>query len=229
MAGSFPVSYEKLIRSWRENADAWRDAVRSHGIESRRLVTDRAIVQAVLDQRPRTVLDVGCGEGWLARELAQTGVSVTGVDVSEPLIHAARELGGAEYFCGAYSDLAAGHEWSGRRFDAVVANYSLLDDRLEETLTALAAVLSIEGALVVQTVHPAFAGTGPCADGWRVETFQDFPGTWPEAMPWYFRTLESWTRAFAAAGFLIAEIREPMHPARGVPASIIFICRRTPK
>jgi 2-polyprenyl-3-methyl-5-hydroxy-6-metoxy-1,4-benzoquinol methylase len=73
---------DRLRRSWVANAPAWVDAVRGQRIESRCLVTDAAIVEAVLDQQPSTVLDLGCGEGWLARALASHGIEVTGVDAS---------------------------------------------------------------------------------------------------------------------------------------------------
>ena len=203
--------HERLRRSWIANASAWRDAVREQRIESRRLVTDAAIVQAVLDQHPRTVLDLGCGEGWLTRALASHGIDVTGVDASEPLIEAARALGGGRFEVADYDALPQ------TNFDAVVANFALLDDR---PLPALQT-----NTLIVQTVHPAFAG-GTYADGWRVETFDSFEGEWRESMPWFFSTLASWTRLFRDAGFAIHEIREPLHPERGTPASILFICRR---
>src|SRR2546427_12210327 len=35
-------------------------------------------------------LDVGCGDGWLARRLANRGVRVAGIDVSEPMVDRAR-------------------------------------------------------------------------------------------------------------------------------------------
>ena len=202
--------HERLRRSWLANATAWRDAVREQRIESRRLVTDAAIVQAVLDRHPRTVLDLGCGEGWLARALAAHAIDVTGVDASAPLIEAANALGGGRFLVASYDQLPGGP------FDVAVANFSLLDDR---PLPKPAA-----DTFIVQTVHPAFAG-GTYADGWRVETFDAFPGEWPEAMPWYFRTIESWSRAFASAGYAIEEIREPLHPERSVPASILFVLR----
>jgi hypothetical protein len=63
-------------------------------------------------------------------------------------------------------------------------------------------------------------------DGWRTETFATLPGEWREPMPWYFRTLGSWTRVLTAAGYRILEIREPLYPDKGVPASIIFITSR---
>lgn len=56
------------------NADKWTAVVRSGGVESRRLVTDQAIIEAVLAQKPQRVLDIGCGEGWLIRALGKEGV-----------------------------------------------------------------------------------------------------------------------------------------------------------
>lgn len=200
---------DQLRRSWVANASAWTEAVREQRIESRRLVTDAAIVQAVLDQHPRTVLDLGCGEGWLTRALAAHGLEVTGIDASEPLIEAARAKGGGTFLVGDYSDVEG-------TFDVVVANFALLDDRIP----------SVQGTLVIQTVHPAFAG-GDYKDGWRTETFNAFPGQWPESMPWYFRTLESWTRALRSAGYTIDELREPVHPEKGIPASLIVIAARS--
>ena len=38
--------------------------MRERRIESRRLVTDAAIVQAILALAPKRVLDMQCGEGW---------------------------------------------------------------------------------------------------------------------------------------------------------------------
>ncbi|HEX6099030.1 MAG TPA: class I SAM-dependent methyltransferase [Thermoanaerobaculia bacterium] len=213
---------ERLRRSWVANASSWCDAVRKQQIESRRVVTDAAIVEAVLEAHPRSVLDLGCGEGWLARALASHGIEVTGVDASAPLIEAANALGGARFLALGYEELGA---LAGSSFDAVAANFSLLEEDVHAVLVALSALLAPDGRLIVQTVHPAFAG-GAYVDGWRTETFAAFEGEWPEAMPWYFRTLESWSGALAAAGYTIARMREPLHPERGVPASVIFEARR---
>ena len=211
---------EQLRRSWIANAEAWRDAVRERRIESRRLVTDAAIVGVTLEQKPRRVLDLGCGEGWLSRELAAHDIAVVGVDSSVPLIESARQSGGAEFIALSYDDIVADPSGLGSRFDVIVANFSLLDDRTEPLLKSLR---SAGGRLIIQTIHPLFAGEAAYADGWRTENFRALPGEWREPMPWYFRTLSSWTRLLANAGYLLLEVREPMYPDRPAPASILFI------
>ena len=204
---------EQLRRSWEANAAAWCSAVREDQIESRRTVTNAAIIAAVLEGDPKTVLDLGCGEGWLARELAARGIDVTGIDASAPLIEAARELGGGAFVVLSYAEIIAGRLPFRSPFDLIVANFSLLDDRVEELLRALRPALYPEGRLLIQTVNPS--SIGGAADGWRTETFAAFPGEWPEAMPWYFRTKQSWTQLLDRAGYRRIVVRE-------TPASLLI-------
>lgn len=63
---------QAILESWDTNAQAWTQAVRNREIESRNRVTNRAIVDAILAQNFQSMLDVGCGEGWLIREIACT-------------------------------------------------------------------------------------------------------------------------------------------------------------
>lgn len=49
----------RVLEAWRENAAPWTQTVRAQAIESRRLVTDRAILDAALRLRPRDALDLG--------------------------------------------------------------------------------------------------------------------------------------------------------------------------
>jgi len=209
----------QLRRSWIANASAWSETVRGQKIESRRVGTDEAIVAAILERHPRRVLDLGCGEGWLARALARHGIEVTGIDASPALIEAANELGGGVFRVASYEELAR----LGETFDLVVANFSLLHEDLQPVLQALKVIAP---ALIIQTIHPAFAG-GDYADGWRTETFAAMEGEWPEPMPWYFRTVGSWVRVLREGGYDVAEVREPLHPQHLRPLSILFVATIT--
>lgn len=208
----------RIASSWRANAQAWTRAVREQRIASRKAGTDAAIVGAVASSGARRVADLGCGEGWLARALAARGCEVVGIDASPELIAAARELGGARFEAMAYADLDV-HALG--RFDAVVFNFALLDDDLRTPLAAARALLADNGRLFVQTVHPWIAcGDAPYADGWRIETFDAFGDEFRESMPWYFRTLQSWSDALREAGFTIDAIVEPK--VDGKPLSLLL-------
>lgn len=218
-----------LIWSWMANADAWTRAVREGRIESRRVATDAAIVAAVVAREPKRVLDLGCGEGWLMRALAEQGIEAVGLDVSMELVVAAEETGGGRYRCCSYDEVIEDPTRAGGPYDAVVCNFSLLGAELVPLLSALRENLWEGGALVVQTVHPwTAAGDEPYADGWRTETFDAFGGEFAEPMPWYFRTMESWVDALHGAGFRLASLREPVHPGTGRPVSLLMVAEAKP-
>ena len=218
---------EEIVASWVANAGAWTQAVRSSLIPSRVAGTDRAILEAVRRHRPNTVLDAGCGEGWLTRALAVEGRHVRGVDGSAPLVERAREQGGAaEYDVVSYDEIIARPERAGGPYDAIVLNFALFSERVSPILAALGSRLSVDGVLLIQTLHPWTAAEEPgYVDGWRVATFAGFGGPFPEPMPWYFRTLETWADEIRDAGLSISRIDEPRHPDTGLPLSILFELR----
>jgi 2-polyprenyl-3-methyl-5-hydroxy-6-metoxy-1,4-benzoquinol methylase len=212
-----------IVDSWRKNASPWTEAVRSNQIESRTLVTNRAIIEAVLTRAPRTVLDIGCGEGWLVRSLAEHGVRAIGVDVVPELIEQATRAGGGEFRVASYEQIAAGE--LDIKVDVVVANFSLIGkESVEGVVRRAPQLLTDGGSLVIQTLHPVVAGAGlPYEDGWRDGSWAGFSDDFSDPAPWYFRTLESWKSLLADAGFQTVEVREPIHPGTGQPASVIFI------
>ena len=220
-----PRSDAQVIDSWHTNAAAWTRAVREGRIESRRQVTDAAIVQAVLSRRPRTVLDLGCGEGWLVRALAGHGISGTGVDAVVELVAQAQQAGGGSFRVLSYEAIADGA--LAARADVVVANFSLLGGTaVERLLRQVPALLEPGGALVVQTLHPVAAcGDRPYEDGWRDGTWVGFGDEFTDPAPWYFRTVGGWVALLGRAGMRVVELREPLHPATGKPASIIFVAQ----
>lgn len=216
---------DALLDSWQHNAQAWIDAVRSGSIESRRQVTDQAILLAILGRQPERVLDLGCGEGWLLRALGDRGVEAVGVDGDRALVDAARAAGSAEVHLASYTQLAAGQACVGKDYDLICANFALLQQDIIPLLTAMNALLVPGGALVIQTPHPWGVADGDYQDGWREESFAGFAGDW-QVMPWYFRTLASWLNALDMAGLRLVGLQEPQHPQSALPQSLLLVAER---
>lgn len=214
---------QAILETWHANAAPWTRAVREQAIASRKLVTDRAIVDAVLARRPCSVIDLGCGEGWLVRALAGQGIDVLGIDVVPTLVDSARTAGGGRFLMMDYADVANGA--LRERVDVVVCNFSLLGgESVDVLLGAVPSLLAPGGALLVQTLHPFTAcGDGPYADGWREGSWDGCGEGFGNAAPWYFRTLAGWLDALAQAGLQPAGMVEPLHPLTGKPASVILV------
>ena len=215
---------DHILRSWGTNASPWTAAVREDQIASRRLVTNQAVIDVVTRRTPRTVLDIGCGEGWLARALAERGMRVTGVDAIPELIEQARRAGQAEYRVATYEEIAAG-ALDITPVDLVVINFALIGaESVDNLIRYVPRLLNPAGALVIQTLHPVVAGGDlPYKEGWREGSWAGFNCHFTDPPPWYFRPLESWVRLIVNSGLRLVELREPVHPETGKPASVIFV------
>lgn len=210
-----------IIDSWSRNTDPWTAAVRGGEIESRVLVTNAAIIDAVRSRAPRTGVDLGCGEGWLVRALP--GVEMVGVDAIAGLVEQAQEAGGGEFRQLSYEQISAGELQLAA--DVAVCNFSLIGDEATRGLfRAAPSYLRPGGHLIVQTVHPVVAcGDAPYVDGWREGSWAGFSSAFADAAPWYFRTVSSWIALFVDHGLKLVEMREPIHPATSRPASLILV------
>ncbi|HUR00379.1 MAG TPA: methyltransferase domain-containing protein [Gemmatimonadaceae bacterium] len=218
-----PLSDEKIVDSWLKNASPWTSAIRNNEIESRRLVTNDAIVSAILSRSPRTVLDIGCGEGWLVRALGEKGIAASGVDVVPDLIEQAKKAGGGDFRVASYESIATGG--LSIKADVVVANFSLIGkESVDNLLATVSSLLEPRGAVIIQTLHPRTAsGDLPYENGWRKGSWSGFSEDFTDPAPWYFRTLEGWQELLETSGLCLVETREPLHPNTGKPASVIFI------
>ena len=219
-------SYEgQIFRSWETNAKAWTHEVRQNNIESRKLVTNQTIIDAVLSCHPSRVLDLGCGEGWLTRALMDRKIDTFGVDASPQLIDCANHASNGRYAVISYEELFKKERID--QFDAVVCNFSLLgQESVQLVFRNIKKILKTNGALVIQTIHPVVGcGSERYVDGWRAGSWDGFSSALTDPAPWYFRTLESWFTLFSSNQLKLVDLQEPLNPITNMPASVVFIAR----
>lgn len=214
----------RIAQSWERNAAAWTEAVRGNKIASRVAGTNESILQAVCDRMPCRVLDVGCGEGWLTHALTERRVEAIGVDGSFELIQRARERPG-RFVHLSYGELCSAPDLLDGSFDCIVFNYSLFEEDLTPLFLALRSKLASTGVLIIQTLPSSQDGRkeDACRSGWRTENFRSLGEGFKEAMPYYFRDMESWRSELARAGMQLLEFQEPKHPSSGLPLSLIIV------
>lgn len=104
---------------WREEADAL-DTLLAPFADS--------IVAALPDGLRGDILDVGCGAGALSLKVAGRygGVSVTGVDVSQPMLSLARERADAIGAKATFVEADAGSFSSHQKFNGLISRYGVM-------------------------------------------------------------------------------------------------------
>jgi SAM-dependent methyltransferase len=216
-----------LAASWNKNAANWSRVVRDGLIASRRAGTDAAILKAIAGRNPSRFLDAGCGEGWHVRRVADvTGCDAVGFDGSAALIADARATDPVNrYDVLTYDAFVSKPNTVGGPFDVIAFNYALFDEDIVPLLSAAKALLSQNGAVVIQTLHPwVVSHDDGYRDGWRTEDFAALGDDGWTPMPWYFRTMASWHAALRRSGLTILDLAEPAAESGGKPLSLLLTC-----
>jgi 2-polyprenyl-3-methyl-5-hydroxy-6-metoxy-1,4-benzoquinol methylase len=218
---------EKIITaSWQANASNWIDLISNNGIESRRLITNKAIVDAVCKDKPASVLDVGCGEGWLAKELYERGIDITGVDIIPELIAKAKEKVPGNFLVASYEDMYLRKISFPQLFYAIVINFALIGkESTEMVLPFLSKILTGSGKLFIQTLHPeSRKAINDYESGWKEGSWDGLGEQFTMPYQWYFRTMEDWLKVLKQSGFDNVKVTEVLHPQTAKPLSVIFEC-----
>jgi SAM-dependent methyltransferase len=225
--------------AWDEHAEEWIAWARS---EEHDHFFWRFSLPALLELVPapgRLTLDVGCGEGRLARVLRDRGHSVLAVDRSLTLVRAARKADGRMEVLRA--DVTRMPMGAGIA-DLAVSSMALMDfDDLEAALREIARVLMPGGRLCASLSHPmtSAARVAHYFDEAPFELRAERDGLGMTFVDIH-RPLESCSRALEAAGFTIEALREPV-PSPGYvsdfpevarwrerPALLVLRARREP-
>ncbi|HKE64597.1 MAG TPA: methyltransferase domain-containing protein [Micromonosporaceae bacterium] len=202
------------------------------------------LVEPVHGQR---VLDLACGHGRVARELARRGATVTGLDLSEALLDKAIAMDRAHPLGITYvhGDASANVELPDQSFDAVVCNFGLSDiDDLDGALGTVHRVLRRDGGFGFAILHPCFAGGATVSGAWPTDGSYRDEGYWVadgaasllrRRVGANHRTLSTYVNTLGRHGLGITAIREPAPPAEwaaderraaaGFPVFLVARCR----
>jgi SAM-dependent methyltransferase len=214
---------------WEREAENWIRWARTPGHDAYWYYRD-GFFDAIVPRGDGRALEVGCGEGRVARDLRTHGHRVTGLDASPTLVRAAREAdpeGG--YLVGDAMELP----FPDRTFDMVVAYNSLMDVHdMPSAVREASRVLKRDGCFCICVTHPIndagrFCSSEPDAtfviEDTYLEERRKFEGTCQrDGLTMTFRgwsySLEAYARALEAAGFVIECLREPAASERSVAA-----------
>lgn len=214
--------------SYTENSEFWVKIIREQLDRYRSELTDNVVLEAIGPSDGLTILDAGCGEGYLSRLLAQQGAKVTGIDSCAALVQSARRFAAfteldVSYYTGTVDELPI----ADGQCDVVVCNHLLNDlEALSGPFQEFARVTREGGRLVILMLHPCFYGahgerakprTYPTPDEYfRTRTIsQEFKVAGivsPAKVTMWFRPLEEYVAELRRAGFCIDSLSEP-HPS----------------
>ncbi len=215
--------------AWDRAADAYAQGQSSGRDYYRYEFFGPAQVAVCGEVRGMRLLDVGCGSGYFAREMARRGARVTGIDISPRMIEHARgeeEAAplGIEYLEGDAAEI--GGRFPAASFDVATSCMALQDvPDVPAALRGVTEVLRPGGRFVASVVHPCtdtpfrkwerdeagrkrwlcidrYFERGPLETAWTGWGY-DF------TTPALHATLEDWFGWIHGAGFRVRALREP--------------------
>lgn len=214
----------------------WYDQLVRSGALAGDLVL-RSLFTMLGDIQGQTICDLGCGQGRIARMLAQAGAQVLGVDSSARLIALAQRDEVADPLGITYliDDAQTLTQISSDSVEGVVCNLALMDmPNLDAVVGSIARILHSQGSCVCSITHPCFesphAHWETDADGqpqrvtgryfaegfWRSTNTQGVRGQ----VGAYHRTLTTYLQSFLTHGFRLQQIVEPQpNPGDSVPTA----------
>ena len=220
---------------WDRKARFWDALHGDAGNDFHRRLIEPSVLQLLDLRAGESLLDIGCGNGALARRLAILGARVTAVDFSAAMIALAQGRGYAgaviDYRLLDATDENALLQLGARQFDAVTCTMALMDmPTVAPLFRAARQLLRQDGRLVLATAHPAFNSNNPVfvhekedrdgvvSDRYGVKLYDYLdmppvkgsgaPGE-PEPHTYYHRPLGALLGEAFAAGFVLDGLLEP--------------------
>ncbi len=223
--------------SWEHVADWYDKLVGDEGSDYHRHVVLPAAMRMLAPQPGERLMDLCCGQGVFARQVAQLPVAeVVGVDASPALIAAARQRGGGERVRYVVADARNLGEIADGRFDGAACLMAVHDlDDIAAAFRGMAAALRAGGRAVVILMHPCFRVPRQSSWGWdeqkktqyrRLDRYSSpmtipiatHPGSEPGTHTLFFhRPLAAYINALGEAGLAVVACEELLSHHKSEP------------
>jgi len=212
-----------IMSEWDKNAEMrHQQIIKTIDVSYHRILVP-TIMRLAGSIKNRTVIDVGCGSGYLTAKLAAEASHVVGVDPSKEMIKIAkREYGGAsrlEFYNLSIEDFSKHYH---SKFDVAVSNMSLITiPNLDVALATISSLLQSNGIFAFNITHPCFYNQYRKYES--LATFQyhiphaqrgsfiisaDSKGL-PSPTTHFHRPLETYFQSLRNASFVVDELIEP--------------------
>jgi SAM-dependent methyltransferase len=231
------IGHTEVRRYWNANAEAWTRLSRAGYDTYRDHLNTPAFFQMLPQVDGLSGLDIGCGEGYNTRLLAQQGARVTAVDISEVFVRQAKRLEAHEPL-GIRYQVASAVElpFADATFDFATSFMSFMDiPETESVIGEAHRVIKPGGFLHFSITHPCFDTphgrnlrdneglTYAIEVGNYFHNLQGDVEEWifsaapPEATkgvpmfktPRFIRSLSQWLNLLLGIGFILERICEP--------------------
>jgi len=216
-------SYDPIANEYAEFVNDYHDLTKVGGIATQRLLA--AVERFLGGLNEQIILDLGCGEGHLARRLATYCDQVIGVDISGRLLDIALTRTQSENVMYLLDDAQVLGKLSDDSVDTVVSNLALMDiPDLGTTMRAVRRVLKPHGFFIFSLTHPCFQSPhtkilhdeSGIAVGRKIVQYAK-EGFWRSDNPngirgrvgAYHRTLSTYLNTLLSTGFSLRYIEEP--------------------
>lgn len=207
-----PVDLSQIAAEWEQNLSARAEELESGSDYSYRKLLLPAIDKFLSRRNPdASVLDAGCGLGFVTEHAVRAGFHAKGIDVCQASIAYARnQFQGIEFSGGSIEEYANG---SGEHFDVIVANMVLHNaPSLHDCIESLSQLAHPDGVVFVSIPHPCFwlqsrSYRGKLSFRYTQRACYKLPfkitngRAHPSRFSYFHRPLEHYLTAFSEAGF----------------------------